>query len=155
MNFSERTDGANFNIHRFNVPLNFKGKMHRLRMEMNNLTRRMGSMASEHTQNNYKVEGFVDKKIEQWPKKKKPNNKKILVDTGRMKNTTRMMFRTRNFVKLATPVPYGAIHNRKVGEIKVYNGKSYPGRKFMGHSVTLATATGKMIVTRLNIAAQQ
>lgn len=154
MIFTERTDGARFHIHHVNKPINFSGKMRRLRIEMNNMTRRMGKMASEHIQNNYEAEGFVDEKLVRWPKKKRPDGKKILVKSGKMKATTKMMFRSRNNVKLATPVLYGGIHNRKVGEMKTYNGKNYPGRKFMGHSKVLATATKEMIVTRLNLAAQ-
>lgn len=153
MIFSERLDGANFQK-RTTGPINFAGKMRRLRIELNNLTRRMGKMSSEHVQNNFNKEGFLDRNIERWPKKKRPNGKKILVDTGKMKRTTRMMFRTRNFVKLSTPVPYAGIHNRKVGQKKEYEGKIYPGRKFMGQSKVLSEATKKMIVTRLNIAAQ-
>ena len=147
-------DGANFHINRINTPINFAGKMRRLRTEMNNMTRRMGKMASEHVQHNFKVEGFVDKTVKRWPKKKRPNGKQTLVDTGRMRATTKMMFRSRNTVKLSTPVPYGGIHNREVGEMKQYSTGNYPGRKFMGHSKSLSEATKKMIVTRLNLAAQ-
>ena len=152
--FSERMDGANFMKVRYNKPINIMGKASAFRREFNQLSLRMGKMAIEHVQHNFDVEGFVDDTTQRWPKKKKPNGKKVLQDTGRMKRTTRMMARTRNTATLSTPVSFAGIHNRPVGEMKTYPTGRYPGRMFMGHSKVLAAATQKMIVTRLNIAAQ-
>jgi len=154
--FTERMDGAHFMKTRYNKPLNVAGKARAFRKEFNNLTRRMGKMAKEHVDNNFKAEGFVDDTLQRWPKLRapKPSGKKILVRTGRMKRTTRIVGRTRNNVSITTPVPYAGIHNRPVGEMKTYEGGRYPGRMFMGHSKVLARATQKMIVTRLNLAAQ-
>ena len=154
--FTERMDGAHFMKVRYNKPLNIMGKAHAFRKEFNKLTLRMGKMASEHVQHNFKAEGFVDDTLQRWPKLRapKPSGKKILVRTGRMKRTTRIVSRTRNNVTLSTPVPYAGIHNRPVGQMKQYEGGKYPGRMFMGHSKVLAAATQKMIVTRLNLAAQ-
>lgn len=154
--FSERMDGANFMKVRYNKPINIMGKASAFRREFNQLSLRMGKMATEHVQHNFVVEGFVDDTLQRWPKLRapKPSGKKILVRTGRMKRTTRIIGRTRNNVTLSTPVSFAGIHNRPVGEMKTYPTGRYPGRMFMGHSKVLAAATQKMIVTRLNIAAQ-
>jgi phage gpG-like protein len=149
-------DGANFTKTRYNKPSNIVGKANAFRKEFNQMTLRMGKMAREHVDNNFRAEGFVDETLHRWPKLRapKPSGKKILVRTGRMKRTTRIVNRTRNNVSLSTPVAYAGIHNRPVGQMRQYEGGKYPGRMFMGHSKVLAAATQRMIVTRLNLAAQ-
>jgi len=153
MQFSERTDGANFSVVRINKPINMGRKMGAIKREIEQLPDRIGRMMKAHVMMNFVAEGFIDGDVKRWPKKKRSNGKPILVDTQRMKRSIRVT-RSGNRVSITTPVKYAGIHNRPVGEVKQYNGKNYPGRKFMGISKTLTSGIHKMVTTRLNIAAR-
>ena len=155
MNWSERTDGAPFHKIGRIGKLDFSRKANAVRRELNWLTHRMANMARDHTMENFKVEGFIDQGTQRWPKRKRGSKSRpLLVKTGKLKSSIRVVKRTRNSVSLSSPVSYAGIHNRPVGQMKRYGQYTYPGRKFMGHSATLAKATRQMIVTRLNMALQ-
>jgi len=150
MQYTERTDGARFNTFR-KAPFRMHRKFAAFRKEINGMTRRMARMTEEHIDHNFDVEGFVDNGIQRWPAKRRPNGKKILVDTGRLKSSTRTSSVSRNSAKVVNTTPYAGKHNHPVGTRK----GGMPGRQFMGHSDSLAKSIGNMIVTRLNIAAQK
>lgn len=158
MNWTERTDGANFRTTRTGK-LNFGRKLRAVQDEMAWMTHRIGNMARDHALENFKVEGFINKGVQRWPKRapgtRAKKGQKLLVKTGRMKRGIHIVSRTLREVKLSTPVPYAGVHNRPVGEMKMYPTGNYPGRMFMGHSAELAEATKKMMVTRINMALKQ
>ena len=157
MQWSERTDGANFYITRYDTVggrrFSFLQKAMAVRREINWLTHRMANMAMDHIENNFKAQGFVDETIHRWPKRRRPASWPILQKTGKLKMIKRQN-QSRNSVTLTSAAPYAGVHNRPVGEIKKYGPYNYPGRMFMGHSQVLADATKKMIVTRINMAMQ-
>ena len=163
MNWSERTDGNRFNkttvvqggayAMRMGISAAFARKSSAVRRELNWLTHRMGNMAKDHVDANFRAESFIDDTPKRWPdRKRKVKSRPILVKTGKLKNSIRVTNRTRNSVSITTPVSYAGVHNRPVGEMKQYGPWMYPGRQFMGHSRQLADATHKMIITRLNTA---
>lgn len=150
-NFPVAVSRNGFNITRFDKPINMAAKFSSAKELLHRMPRWMGELAVGHAMANFKVEGFIDKGgVQRWPKKKRPNGKKTLVDTGFMKRTTKVVFADRSQAKVSTAAPYAGIHNRPVGQRRKYETGSYPGRKFLGHSQELAKVTAQMIVSRLN-----
>ena len=132
------------------------GKAYAVKDLMRRMPRWMGELSVAHAMANFKVEGFIDAGgVERWPSKRKGTtgrgSKKLLVDTGRMKGSVKVMSASSSRAVVGSSVPYSGIHNRPVGEYKTYSSGRYPGRKFLGHSADLARITVQMIVSRMNL----
>ena len=152
MNLQVMINGS-FHTVRVNKKLTFGRKLNAFQREMRALPDKIGDLMLAQTMKNFAVEGFIDNGIERWPDKLKSNGKPILIASGKMKRTIKKQ-RTGMSVALVAPVSYSGIHNRPVGVMKKYATGMYPGRKFMGNSKELRTSVTKLIVTRLNLAAQ-
>ncbi len=145
-----------FNVTRYNKPINMMGKTTAVKDLMRRMPRWMGELALAHADANFKVEGFIDAGgIERWPSARKGitgrGSKKLLVKTGKMKNSIKVMSASSSRAVVGSNVPYSGIHNRKVGEYKTYSTGRYPGRKFLGHSSELVKITVQMIISRMNL----
>jgi phage gpG-like protein len=88
--------------------------------------------------NFFKVEvfdkqGFIDKKLEPWKprkaKSKRNAGRKILVDTGRLRQSITVIERNAEMVKVGTNVPYAEYHNKGT--------ENLPQRQFIGISEKL------------------
>jgi phage gpG-like protein len=132
------------------------GKATAVKDLMRRMPRWMGDLAIGHSMANFKVEGFIDQgKVERWPSKRGGligiGSKKLLVDTGRMKRSIKIMSASSTKAVVGSNVPYSGIHNRPVGEYRKYATGTYPGRKFLGHSSELVKVTVQMIISRMNL----
>lgn len=86
------------------------------------LTRRLpdiaGPMAVRHFKQNFRAQGFVDEDVRKWtPRRTKDRNesrrgkRNILVQTGRLRRSIRVVGKGPNRVTIGTDVPYARIHN--------------------------------------------
>lgn len=104
----------------------------------------------------FKREGFIDKKLEKWVKRKvSDTGRNLLVSSGRLRRSLKMQVKGK-YVIFSTNVPYAEIHNKggqvrtvqsvrphtrktKYGTVKVKGHKrkmnfKIPKRQFMGKS---------------------
>lgn len=77
----------------------------------------MGSMAVTFSVNRFRDQAWFDTKREAWPqrkkqrKKTKKRNRAILVSSGRLRRSIRVVTKGRNSVTIGSDVPYASIHN--------------------------------------------
>ena len=90
---------------------------------------------------NFNAEGFIDEAVERWParKSKKDNaGRRLLVKTGRLRESIKVLSRAGNTRKIGTLVPYSKYHNDGIpGRL--------PQRKFIGNSKRLERMNYKVI----------
>ena len=140
-----------FSITRYNRPINMRAKAHRANAEFYGIAADLGKLAVGHALSNFEAEGFIDEGFSKWaPRRSGKGGHKILTKTGRLKRSVKLMSASRTKAVVGSNVPYSGIHNKG----GVYGGKSYPQRKFLGHSKLLAEASIKVIIKRLNLAAR-
>lgn len=101
------------------------------------LPRIIGNMAKNFYDDSWKREGFIDKRIEKWPRRSSPDKgkgrRRTLVKTGRLRRSIRMRV-SGSRVTIFTEVPYAKIHNEggKVtgtANVKAHTRKIGKGRK--------------------------
>jgi phage gpG-like protein len=92
---------------------------------------------------NFPAEAFVDRPIKRWKRTKKTG--KTLVKTGHMKRSIQILKITKSLAWVGTSVQYAIKHQL---------GRGFPVRQFIGHSAVLATATRRLITSKLNKAAR-
>jgi len=146
-----------FSVTRYNKPINMLSKARGAQEMIRRMPRWAAELAHAHALANFEAEGFIDKGgVQRWPSKRKgvtgPGSKKLLVDTGRMKNSIKILSAGPRVARIGSNVRYSGVHNRSVGEMKKYPQGVYPGRKYLGHSSELVDVTVQMIVGRLNLA---
>lgn len=89
----------------------------------------------------FKVNAFDQKGLDgnRWrPNKKQVAGRQQLVETGRMRNSIRVLERTPNSRKVGSDVPYAAYQNSGT--------KHLPARKFVGNSKALEKKNGQLIL---------
>ncbi len=91
----------------------------------------MGNESLKHFNKSFRDGGFTDESFERW-KARKPrsrNDHQLLVDTGRLKNSIRIMNMTNTSVTIGTNVFYAQFHNEGT--------RKMPKRQFIGESAKL------------------
>lgn len=94
---------------------------------------------------NFNAEGFIDEGVERWParKSKKDNaGRRLLVKTGRLRESIKVLSRFGNIRKIGTLVPYSKYHNDGI------SGR-LPQRKFIGKSGKLERKNYQVILKYL------
>lgn len=90
---------------------------------------------------NFNAEGFIDETVERWPaRKSKRDNagRRLMVKTGRLRESIKVISRYGNVRKIGTLVPYSKYHNEGIpGRL--------PQRKFIGNSKRLERKNLKVI----------
>lgn len=89
---------------------------------------------------NFNAQGFIDESVERWPaRKSKRDNagRKILVKTGRGRESIKVLSRYGNKRKIGTLVPYMNYHNEGAGRL--------PKRKFIGNSAKLERKNARVL----------
>lgn len=75
----------------------------------------VGGLAVQFFQDRFKRQGWLDRRFEPWPKRKRedrnPRRRAILVKTGRLRRSIRVASRTASSVLVGTDVPYAQVHN--------------------------------------------
>ncbi len=93
---------------------------------------------------NFNAQGFIDDSVQRWPARKSKRDdagRKILVKTGRGRESIKVLSRYGNKRKIGTLVPYMNYHNVGTGRL--------PKRKFMGNSRRLERKNAKVLMNFL------
>lgn len=146
---------------RYDFP-DFSGKANSSSRLFRRLPALLGNTALNFFDDSWTRQGFVDQRRERWaPRKsndKRKGNRKILVQSGRLRRSLRMRTRGSRVI-ISTDVPYAQVHNeggRIRGKVRVrkhtrrsprgrVNVRAHtrnvninmPKRQFMGHSEVL------------------
>jgi phage gpG-like protein len=97
---------------------------------------------------NFKQQGFLGNSFQRWPQRKvvgkKNKGKAILIQTGRLKRSIRIIRMDANTVVIGSDVPYAKVHNdgfRGTVNVKSYSRNQYKNSKVATDSFT---KTGKL-----------
>lgn len=156
----------------------FKAKISRMKVYARNLPRIAGNEAINFFKESFRRQGWLDERLERWkPRSSKTVRNKgraILINTGRLRRSIRIVSIVPGRVRIGTDVPYAEIHNkggninRRVN-IRAHTRRSrrgvqqvrsharqmnlnIPQRQFMGESNALKKQLEKMIerdITRI------
>ncbi len=94
----------------------------------------------------WEAEGFIDQGVKRWPKRK-PNTKRnqgrrLLVDTGKLRQSGRVLQRTPGVsARVGFPLPYAGRHNQ--------GDKTLPQRKFIGQSDELDKRSIRIVKNKM------
>lgn len=149
------------------------------------LPRLIGTEAVNFSKKRFREQAWADHGTESW-KKRKPGaarnqGRSTLVDSGKLRNSIRIVRTGRDFVTIGSKIPYAQIHNdggtinipvtdkmRKWGWAMYAKTKDskfkglaltkktnlrvrMPKRKFMGNSAVLRQITKRMMIHRFNL----
>jgi len=132
-------------MHKENAPntgFNFRAKRSAVIQARREILQEAGSMTVHFVKNAiFPAEGFIDRSVEKWPKKKARYGGKTLVKTGKGKASIKVLSVGQNRVKIGTNVPYMHLHQHGIG---------FPRRKFIGHSHVLSVRIAKMIDQKIS-----
>jgi len=87
---------------------------------------------------NFDASGFVDSSIKKWTPNKVNTGHQQLVNTGRMRESIRVLGKTSNSRLVGSDVPYAGYHNDGATRL--------PQRKFVGNSRQLEMKNGKLLM---------
>lgn len=120
--------------------------------EKRNVNILVGNEAKNFFQDNFKRQGFKDEKVNKWKKRKnKDSGRAILVKTGALRRSIRVLSRGRNFLVVGSTKKYAAVHNEGLRSGRPRGGSfNMPQRRFIGKSKTLDEKITKLIVKRIS-----
>ena len=151
--------------------------MTKFELVMKGLPKLCGGMAVTHFKENFRRQGFLAATVESWAKRndsswgkksKKKTERAILVKSGILKRSIRVVQEGTDFVKIGSDVPYAQVHNegfsgsvsqsvkpftRKGKPVKGYSrtiNQKIPKRQFMGYSQSLENDMEKVITERIH-----
>lgn len=81
-----------------------------------NIPNKIAVVAQQHFEESFEKRGYNETPFEKWKQRKNPNNKKnkgraILVQSGRLSKSIRIISVSSTNIKIGTDVPYAKIHN--------------------------------------------
>jgi phage gpG-like protein len=129
----------------------------RLERLSRNLTLIVGEQVVNETVTNFRRGGFFGKKWKpRRPDAPRNEGRGILIDSGRLFRSIRILTRTLKTVVVGSTVPYAAVHNQglkvrkrpaRKGRSKRRGGASFkmPKRQFIGESKTLSKRLNKLM----------
>lgn len=92
----------------------------------------VGGRAVNYFKRSFQQQGWVDKGIEKWPARKagakRNKGRKLLIDSGRLRRSIRVVEKGEHYVIVGTDVPYGVAHNEGVD--KNVNVRAHTRRTF-------------------------
>ena len=133
-------------------------KYHKVRMALPPV---IGTIAVNHFKDSFRRQGWRDRTLEAWAKRKPgtKNNKgrAILVRSGRLRNSIRIISADPNRIVIGTDVPYARAHNegvhdqvnvkafkrRRFGKSKVQSTGVFSIKSRQGVSSTVTNVTGE------------
>lgn len=91
----------------------FSGQSQALAKALRALPRIVGNIAVNFYKDRFSRQGWQDERFEPWTKRKREDRRAraILVKTGRLRRSIRIVSQTHNSVTVGTSVPYAQIHN--------------------------------------------
>lgn len=148
---------------------------------INSLPARIAACAVNFSKERFVKQNWLDETAEPWEKRRgrrrggdKRQGGAVLVDSGRLKRSIRVVSATKERIVIGTDVPYAEIHNEgfegrqnvrayqrrsrtgKVHTVRAHTRRmSMPERRFLGESQELAGRIENLMVTELNKALQE
>lgn len=148
---------------------------------INQLPQRVATLAVNFSKERFVKQNWHDSHEEPWQKRKhkrrggeKRQRGAVLVDSGRLKRSIRVVSVSRDRIVIGTDVPYAEIHNEgfegvqnvrqhrrrskrgKVCSVRAHSRRmSMPERRFIGESAELARRIEELMVTELTKALEQ
>lgn len=122
------------------------GEMRRM---FHNLPRIIGRMAVNFYVQSFRRSGFIDQRYERWParkpaydngRKRRGGNRALLIQSGRLRRSIRVVRMTNKSVTVGSDVPYAQIHNEG-GTIRHPGGTPYIVIKGKVRFIRKTTAT--------------
>jgi phage gpG-like protein len=121
------------------VSLNF----HKVRQQLPGV---LGTVAVNYFKDSFRRQGWRDRALTHWAKrkddKKKNKGRAILVKSGRLRNSIRVIMSTPARIEVGTSVPYAAAHNE--GFQGTVNVRSHTREKYKKVKEQYTTRTGKV-----------
>lgn len=104
----------------------------------------MGVEATNHFTKSFANQGFTDETLSKWPRRKSLRDigRGILIKTGNLRRSIRVISRTFRSVTIGSDLPYAQTHN---DGLRV-RGHKMPKRQFIGNSGVL----NRLLGNRLN-----
>jgi phage gpG-like protein len=104
-----------------------------------------GEIVVRFANQRFAEESWVDGRTETWPRRKsnakRNQGRRLLVDTGRLRRSIRILHTMSMSVAVGTDVPYAGVHNDGFrGTVQV---KAHTRRKFTKSQETFTTRTGR------------
>jgi len=129
----------------------------------------LGQTAVNFFKDRFKAQAWTDRRAEKWePRKKQEKGKRraLLIKSGRMRNSIRLVSSNADHALIGVPVKYAAAHNEGfVGSVKVkkhtrrINGRvsvqSVATRRKSTRKVQIGTATVKAHTRKMNLPQRQ
>jgi phage gpG-like protein len=123
----------------------FDKRAARFKREIPRLLDTMANNAVNHFKiDNFNAQGFIDDSVQRWPARKSKRDdagRKILVKTGRGRESIKVLSRYGNKRKIGTLVPYMNYHNAGAGRL--------PKRQIIGNSKKLERKNARILKTFL------
>lgn len=141
---------------------------------LNSMPTRLATLAVAFSKERFVQQNWIDSSVEAWrPRSRKRRGGKrrqrgaVLVDSGRLKRSIRVISVSKNKIVIGTDVPYAQTHNDGVNTMvtvkshsRKRNGKtcqvreysrrmSMPQRRFLGDSQELSARLEKLIISEI------
>lgn len=138
--------------------LNFAGQLQAFKRFKDAYPRFVGNMAVNFYKDSFKRQGFIENSsVKRWDKRKndsKGKGRAILVKTGRLRRSIRIIRSGMGYVVVGTDVPYAKIHNeggviRTTQSVGSYNRKAHK-RTWKGKRQNVSAATISAHKRRVN-----
>lgn len=78
---------------------------------ISNLPRLIGNEMLNFSKDRFKDQAWHDNQREAWPKRKDSSSRALLIKTGRLRRSIRIVSASKSAVVIGTDVPYAQIHN--------------------------------------------
>lgn len=152
--------------------INFRIIKTRINNSMRVIMLQMGTEAVNFSKDNFRAQGWRDTVLNPWKprsnKAKRNTGRAILVNSGRLKRSIRLIRIGARSVTIGSDVPYAAAHNdgfkgmvsvpqhtRTVGDtdisVRAHTRRmNLPQRRFMGRSLSLTNRLRKVISREVN-----
>ena len=129
----------------------FSGKADAMQQMFRKLPRIVGRIAVNFYKDSFRRGGFIDERYERWPqrkvKDKRSGRRALLVKSGRLRRSIRIVNTTTRSVTVGTDVPYAEIHNTGgtisgSTRVRAHKRKAHK-RRYKGRTVRVPETTVK------------
>ncbi|HMG89259.1 MAG TPA: hypothetical protein VK589_04345 [Chryseolinea sp.] len=119
---------------------NFHKIAGRMKAELQVVLDKMANNAVNHFKvDNFNAEAFIDEAPKRWARRKQPDpGRRLLVKTGRGRQSIKVLSRNGNTRKVGTLVPYMALHNTGT--------RTLPKRQMIGKSRRLERINHRLVL---------
>lgn len=119
----------------------FTSLSRQLKAKYPEILEKMANEAVNHAKvTNFDREAFVDDQTDKWPARKSRRDnagRRLLVKTGKLRQSIRILSRASNKIQIGTLVHYGKYHN--------FGTKRLPKRQFLGDSRVVDRKNNKIL----------